>query len=84
MIRKRVNEFRTIINLDGPDGNANNLIGIATMLGRDMCMKEDELKPVIKELMAGDYIHLLKTFENHFGVHVVLETDNESYLEALS
>ena len=84
MIRKRVNEFKTIINLDGPNGNANHVIGLATMLGRDMRMRDDEIKPILKELMAGDYIHLLKTFENYFGVHVVMETDNEEYLEALS
>ena len=34
MIRKRVEKFETIVNLDGPDGNAFNLIGLAVRIMR--------------------------------------------------
>ena len=83
MIRKRIEKHETVINLDGPDGNAQNLMGTATMFGRDLRMNEDTLKSIIKEMRAGDYIHLLKIFEKHFGMYCVLETGNEEYLEAL-
>ena len=84
MIRKRIEKHETVINLDGADGNANNLMGTATMFGRDLRMNEDTLKSIIKEMRAGDYIHLLKIFEKHFGMYCVMETDNEEYLKALS
>ena len=41
MIRKRVEKFETIINLDGPDGNAFNLIGLAVRIMRDSRMTEE-------------------------------------------
>ena len=48
MIRKRVPKTEIVIDLDGPDGNANNLMGVAVSLARDMRMEDGEIKPIIK------------------------------------
>ena len=80
MIRKRVEKFETIINLDGPDGNALNLIGLAVRIMRDSRMTEEEIAPIVKEMRSGDYKHLVATFEKYFGSFVVLETTNEELL----
>ena len=80
MIRKRVEKFETVVNLDGPDGNANNLIGLAIRIMRDSRMSEEEIKEIVKELMSGDYKNLVMTFDNYFKSSVVLETTNEELL----
>ena len=80
MIRKRVEKFETIINLDGPDGNANNLIGLAIRICRDSRMTEEEINPIVKEMMSGDYKNLVMTFDNYFKGSVILETTNEELL----
>ena len=80
MIRKRVPKTEIVIDLDGPDGNANNLMGVAVSFARDMRMEDGEIKPIIKEMRSGDYKHLVTTFEKYFGSFVVLETTNEELL----
>ena len=80
MIRKRFEKFETIINLDGPDGNANNLIGLAIRIMRDSRMTEEEINPIVKEMMSGDYKNLVMTFDNYFKGSVILETTNEELL----
>ena len=80
MIRKRVEKFETIVNLDGPDGNANNLIGLAIRIMRDSRMTEEEINPIVKEMMSGDYKNLVMTFDNYFKGSVILETTNEELL----
>jgi len=80
MIRKRFEKSETIINLDGPDGNANNLIGLAIRICRDSRMSEEEIKPIIKEMQSGDYKNLVMTFDNYFKSSVILETTNEELL----
>ncbi len=80
MIRKRVEKFETIVNLDGPDGNANNLIGLAIRIMRDSRMTEEEINPIVKEMMSGDYKNLVMTFDNYFKGSIILETTNEELL----
>tara|TARA_Y100001963_G_C6696160_1_gene407096 strand:- start:274 stop:519 length:246 start_codon:yes stop_codon:yes gene_type:complete len=80
MIRKRVEKSETIINLDGPDGNANNLIGLAIRIMRDSRMTEEEIKPIVKEMTSSDYKNLVMTFDNYFKSSVILETTNEELL----
>ena len=80
MIRKRVEKFETIINLDGPDGNAFNLIGLAIRIMRDSRMTEEEIAPIIEEMKSGDYKNLVMTFDNYFKSSVILETTNEELL----
>ena len=80
MIRKRFEKFETIINLDGPDGNAHNLIGLAIRIMRDSRMTEEEIGPIVKEMQSGDYKNLVMTFDNYFKSSVILETTNEELL----
>ena len=80
VIRKRFEKFETIINLDGPDGNANNLIGLAIRIMRDSRMTEEEIGPIVKEMKSGDYKNLVMTFDSYFKGSVILETTNEELL----
>ena len=80
MIRKRVERHETIINLDGPDGNAHNLIGLAIRIMRDSRMSEEEIGPIVKEMQSGDYKNLVMTFDNYFKGSIILETTNEELL----
>lgn len=80
MIRKRTTEFETIINLDGPEGNANCLLGTAVGFARDLRMDDDEIKPILSDMQSSDYKHLVSTFDKHFGKYCVLETSNEELL----
>jgi len=80
MIRKRVERHETIINLDGPDGNAHNLIGLAIRIMRDSRMSEEEIAPIVKEMQSSDYKNLVMTFDNYFKGSVILETTNEELL----
>ena len=49
------------IDLSGPQGNAFNLLAVACkMTGR-------EPAPLLAEMMAGDYEHLLEVFERESG-----------------
>ena len=80
MIRKRVEKFETIINLDGPDGNAFNLIGLAIRIMRDSRMTEEEISPIVKEMKSSDYKNLVMTFDSYFKGSVILETTNEELL----
>ncbi len=62
-------ERRLEIDLTGPDGNANALMGQAQsfckQLGRDP-------KPIIEEMKSGDYEHLVAVFDREFGEFVTL------------
>ena len=80
MIRKRVEKFETIINLDGPDGNAINLIRLAIRIMRDSRMTEEEISPIVEEMKSSDYKNLVMTFDNYFKGSVILETTNEELL----
>ena len=81
MIRPTKNcEF--VINLDGPDGNANVLLGLASRLCREVGYASDEKETIFKKMTSGDYKKLVKTFDEYFGGYVVLETTNEELLNA--
>ena len=80
MIRKRVPQHETVINLDGPDGNAHHLIGVAIGFCRDSRMSEESLKSIIDEMKSGDYKNLITTFDKYFGGSIVLETTNTELL----
>lgn len=80
MIRKRIEKYNNVINLDGPEGNANCLLGTAVAFSRDLRMDDAEIKPILEDMKSGDYKHLVSTFDKHFGEYVVLETSNEELL----
>jgi len=81
MIRKP--EHKTIpitINLDGPDGNAFMLLGLASRYAKEL---ERDGSSITNEMTLGDYTHLVKTFDKHFGDIVVLETTNSEIIDAI-
>ena len=82
MIRKSTRASEIVIDLDGPNGNALYLMGVAKQYAHSMWMKAS---PIMSEMCAGtDYYKLVKVFDKHFGHLVVLETSNEELLEYLN
>ncbi len=52
------------IDITGSDGNAFALLGYAKSFAKQL---EWDVKAITDEMKAGDYDHLLDTFEKHFG-----------------
>ena len=69
-----------VINLDGPDGNAFQLMTYAKRFAKDMGYASDEA--ILNLMMDGDYTNLVRTFDKYFGEFVILETTNEELLNA--
>jgi hypothetical protein len=57
------------IDLTGPDGNAFVLMGYVKMWSKSLGI---DSKPIITDMMSGNYEHLLSVIENHFGDYVIL------------
>ena len=69
MIRQKTQK-ELVIDLTGPDGNAFALMAFAKRLAEQLGMN---YHVIIDEMKQGDYEHLVKTFDFHFGDYVVLE-----------
>jgi hypothetical protein len=67
MVIKRKPQRGIEIDLTGPDGNAFVLLGTAQRLARELGLDD---KNIVDEMKAGDYEHLVATFDKHFG-HIV-------------
>ena len=71
-IRKKRKESKIVIDLTGPQGNAFYLLGVVrTTFARSGA--PDLGESICKEMMEGDYEHLLKTFDLYLGDHFILE-----------
>ena len=57
------------IDLTGPQGNAFFLLGTAKNLAKQLGLDGNE---ITKEMMSGDYEHLLEVFDENFGMFVTL------------
>ena len=57
------------IDLTGPQGNAMWLAGYAVKLAKQLDL---DGKAIRKDMMSGDYEHLLEVFEREFGSFVTL------------
>jgi hypothetical protein len=57
------------IDLTGPDGNAFFLLGTADKLAQQLGLDK---KVIREEMIAGNYDHLVNTFDKHFGNFVTL------------
>jgi hypothetical protein len=57
------------IDLTGPQGNAYFLLGTAKNLAKKLGLNGNE---ITKEMMSGDYEHLLEVFDENFGMFVTL------------
>lgn len=62
------------IDLSGPDGNANVLMGYAMDLALQL---DKDPKPIIEKMMSGDYANLLAVFEQHFPVVTLINKPGE-------
>ena len=69
MIREKTQK-ELVIDLTGPDGNAFALMAYAKRLAAQLGMN---YHVIIDEMKQGDYEHLVKTFDFHFGDYVILE-----------
>ena len=56
------------IDLTGPDGNAYVLMGYAKQWYKQL---DRDSKPLIEEMMSGDYEHLVKVMDREFGDFVI-------------
>ena len=63
------------INCSGPDGNAFQLLKVASDLGKQMGWTRKEIDKVLTEMKSSDYEHLILTFDKHFGFYVTREFD---------
>ena len=81
MIREKNEEASTIIDLDGPDGNAFNLIGI---LGSSFRKSGLDPTEIIDEMMSKDYLNVVQTFEKYCGSTFTLETKDKKLLEKIN
>jgi hypothetical protein len=66
------------IDIDGPDGNAYVLLGIANQTARQL---EWDAEAIIKEMTSSDYKNLISVFDKYFGDIFDLETEQERFLE---
>ena len=61
---------KQVIDLTGPQGNAFYLLGLASKLCKQIGL-DDTM--VLNDMKSGDYEHLIKTFDNKFGMIIDLE-----------
>lgn len=69
MIKSKKKNSEIEIDLRGPNGNAFYLLGTAGSLAKELGLNSKEIQT---EMMKGDYEHLVKTFDKHFGHFVTL------------
>jgi len=74
MIRKKQENYGPyVIDLTGPQGNANVLLGYAKQFARQLQF-DDELKnKIVTEMQESDYENLINVFDKYFGDYVILE-----------
>ena len=72
-----------VIDLQGSQGNAFALMGIADDWLRQM-KRRDEFNAMRTEMMSGDYNNLLRVFQAKFGDLVVYANAPEDYDEELA
>jgi hypothetical protein len=66
---KRPKKSKIEIDLQGPEGNAFALLGIA----KDLCHKTGvEWEPVKNEMTSSDYEWLLQVMDYHFGDFIIM------------
>ena len=58
------------IDLRGPCGNSRVLVGEA--MAKQVGMPEAERNAMAEDMMSGDYLHVLETFEKHCGTYATL------------
>ena len=74
------------INLDGVQGNANNLMAMAMYFANRFGLygRTPDIEDILDEMKSGDYTNLVRTFDKYLGEFVILETRDEELLEDAS
>ncbi len=80
MIRETKSKDEYVVDLDGPNGNAYALMGLAGSLATTVGYASDEIETMLTRMKSGDYKKLVKTFDEYFDGYVVLETKNKDLL----
>jgi hypothetical protein len=86
MIRETKSMPNTIVNLDGPEGNAFMLLAIAESEMEGGGIDRDEIDAILDDMKSGDYNYLLETMDEHLGANeddpfgIIFETTNEDLL----
>ena len=75
MIREKLKHKGIVVDCSGPDGNAFQLLKLASDLAKQLEWSEKETRMMLTEMKSSDYEHLILTFDKHFGWHVTLEFD---------
>jgi len=78
-IRAKTSGEPRVIDLDGPDGNAFALMGLAKQTGKMLGWNYDEVNNMLIEMQSGDYENLVKVFDDYFGDIYILERSEEEY-----
>ena len=71
MIRDKKLNKEIVIDLTGPQGNAFYLLGYAQKLAKQLDF--EDVDGLLADMQAGDYNHLVKVFDEHFGDFIILE-----------
>ena len=74
-IRQKLKHKGIVVDSSAPDGNAFQLLKLASDLGKQMGWDQKQITKVCTEMKSSDYEHLILTFDKHFGWHVTLEFD---------
>lgn len=67
--QKQPRQGKIEIDISGPAGNAFCIMGYARQYAKQLNM---DPKPIIEEMMSGDYENLLEVFDKNFGDYVDL------------
>lgn len=78
-IVKKNKKDKIYIDLDGPDGNAFQLMKYVSEFSKSFGVDGNK---IIDQMKSGDYYNLLRIFDLHFGHFVTLQTENPEILDA--
>jgi hypothetical protein len=68
-ILKKKKSSQIEIDITGPQGNAFYLLGLASILAKQLHFDSDK---ILTEMRSGDYENLLQVFDSYFGTIVTL------------
>ena len=64
---------KRVIDLNGPEGNAFYLLGLAVKLCNQIGFSGLSTQGILEDMKNGDYEHLITRFDYHFGHLIDLE-----------
>jgi len=70
MIRAKQPKNEIVIDLTGPEGNANVILAYANRFAKQLGYDADK---ILEEMTSGDYENLINVFDSYFGDFVILE-----------